>query len=119
MLYECPPAFLLNNAFLVPFYLGVQIGRNNLKSVFKRQTVQPGKSFLYNDANSYVLGMITEEIFDKKQGDLISEFIWRKIGAEANAKILTTKSGQHLVSANILARPTRLLEARPFDFRRR
>ena len=92
-------------AFLVPLLFRGADRTKQIKAVFKRQTVQPGKSFLYNDANSYVLGMITENIFDKKQGELISEFIWRKIGAEANAKILTTKSGQHLVSANILARP--------------
>ena len=91
--------------FLVPLLFRGADRTKQLKAVFKHQTEKPGKSFLYNDANSYVLGMITEEIYDKKQGDLISDFIWRKIGAEANAEILTTKSGQHLVSANILARP--------------
>jgi CubicO group peptidase (beta-lactamase class C family) len=76
-----------------------------IKEVFKSQDNQPGKKFLYNDVDTYVLGMLTEEVYRKDQGDLISEFIWRKIGAEANAEILTTKSGQHLVSASILARP--------------
>lgn len=91
--------------FLVPLLFRDADRTEQLNKFFNRRAIQPGQNFIYNDADTYVLGMLTEKVYGKKQGDLISEFIWRKIGAEANAAILTTKSGQNLVSANILARP--------------
>lgn len=91
--------------FLLPLLFKNKDRATLLKKIFNTQKAQAGESFLYNDANTYVLGMLTEEVYRKTQGDLISEFLWHKIGPEADAAILTTKSGQHLVSASMLARP--------------
>ena len=64
-----------------------------------------GEKFEYSDIDTFTLGLIAEKVFNKPQGEIISNMLWQSIGAEANAQILTTKSGQHLLASNLRARP--------------
>ena len=78
---------------------------SQIKIVSKNAISLAGEKFIYSDTNSYVLGLIAEQVFDASQGDIISEVLWQSIGAESDAQIHTTKSGQHLLSASLRARP--------------
>jgi len=67
--------------------------------------INPGEKFIYSDANTYVLGLILERVYKEDYADILSQLLWRKVGFESVAKVTTTKSGQHMVAANLLARP--------------
>ena len=91
--------------FLLPLMFKDADRLSQIKNVSNNPTSLVGENFIYSDANSYVLGLISEQVFDAPQGDIISDILWRSIGAESDAQIHTTKSGQHLLSAHLRARP--------------
>ena len=90
--------------FLLPLYFKDADRLSQLKNVFSNPSSLVGEHFIYSDANSFVLGLISEQVFNASQGDIISKVLWQSIGAESDAQIHTTKSGQHLLSAHLRAR---------------
>ena len=64
---------------------------------FSRFKKDAGTRYIYTDVNTFLLGLISERVFEKPYAEIFSEKIWNKIGAEADAEILTTKSGQALM----------------------
>lgn len=47
----------------------------------------------YSNINTFVLGWLAEEITGKKYTDLISEMIWRPMGASSNAYVCLSEKG--------------------------
>ena len=76
-----------------------------IKHLSRDPKFSAGEKFEYSDIDTFTIGLITEKVFNKPQGEIISDTLWQSIGAEANAQIQTTKSGQHLLAANLRARP--------------
>ena len=76
-----------------------------IRKEFSRFKKDAGKRYIYTDVNTFLLGLISERVFEKPYAEIFSEKIWQKIGAEADAEILTTKSGQALMGASFRARP--------------
>jgi len=75
-----------------------------IASLSKTERFKEGGKFEYSDLDTFVLGLIAEKVFGAPQGEIISDTIWQHIGAESDAQILTTKSGQHLLASNLRAR---------------
>lgn len=88
-----------------PLYIKDADGLSLIKHLSRDPKFSAGEKFEYSDIDTFTLGLITEKVFNKPQGEIISDTLWQSIGAEANAQILTTKSGQHLLAANLRARP--------------
>lgn len=90
-------------------YLPLFFKDANRLSIINNSSKNPkfpaGDKFEYSDVDTFTLGLITEKVFNAKQGEIISNVIWQSIGAEANAQVLTTKSGEHLLASNLRARP--------------
>ncbi len=83
-------------------------GNSEILQVVKNQDsrVAPsGKIFSYNDANTLILGKVIERVFDKPWNKVFEDQIWRRIGAEDNASVLTSESGEVLTNAFFNARP--------------
>ena len=64
----------------------------------------PGNVFSYNDANTLILGKVIERVFNKPWNKVFESEIWRKIGSEDDANVLTNKSGEVLTNAFFNAR---------------
>jgi CubicO group peptidase (beta-lactamase class C family) len=75
-----------------------------LASLAKNERFKAGEKFEYSDLDTFALGLIAEKVFGAPQGEIISDVLWQRIGAESDAQILTTKSGQHLLASNLRAR---------------
>jgi len=58
-----------------------------------KQVRQQGEAWAYTSVNTAVLGWLLEEITDKSIADVLSEEIWSKIGADADALIVVNKKG--------------------------
>jgi CubicO group peptidase (beta-lactamase class C family) len=58
-----------------------------------KNAVKPGTVFDYNSANSFVLGWLCEEILGLPFHELVSDEIWKHIGAENDAAIYGSTSG--------------------------
>ena len=69
--------------------------KKNFLQVIKDSGVveAPGKTYDYTGANSVLLAMIAERITDTPYHELVSLYIWSKIGAEQDALISMASSG--------------------------
>lgn len=52
-----------------------------------------GKTYDYTSTNTAILTAITERVSDKPYHELVSEYIWSKIGAEDDARITLSSTG--------------------------
>ncbi|KAK6410776.1 hypothetical protein LTR95_018167 [Oleoguttula sp. CCFEE 5521] len=66
---------------------------NDFLKTFNPPTIPPGGAFAYNSINTDVLGLILERVSGKKLADLISEHVWKPIGAESDALIAVDSAG--------------------------
>jgi CubicO group peptidase (beta-lactamase class C family) len=53
----------------------------------------PGKTYDYTSTNTVILSTIAERVYGKPYHELVSEFIWSKIGAEDDALITLSSTG--------------------------
>ncbi len=63
----------------------------------------PGESWAYTSVNTAILGWLLEEIIHKTVADVLSEDIWSKIGAEADALIVVNKRGVAAAHGGMIA----------------
>jgi CubicO group peptidase (beta-lactamase class C family) len=52
-----------------------------------------GEVFEYTSVNTFVLGWIVERLEGRPYAEVVTERIWRKIGAESDAQIIVSKHG--------------------------
>ncbi len=66
---------------------------------------EPGKSFDYSSANTFLLAWIAERVTGRPYADLLSDEIWSRIGAEGDAVIsIVPASGATTAHAGLSAR---------------
>jgi CubicO group peptidase (beta-lactamase class C family) len=66
---------------------------------------EPGRSFDYSSANTFLLAWIAERVTGRPYADLLSDEIWSRIGAEGDAVIsIVPASGATTVHAGLSAR---------------
>lgn len=53
----------------------------------------PGQAFEYSSVNTFLLSWLAEKIIDQPYNEVLSDKIWRKIGAESDALISVSKLG--------------------------
>lgn len=58
-----------------------------------RQAKTPGQAYDYTSVNTFVLGWIAERVTGRRYADLVTDEIWTKIGAEADALISSSRCG--------------------------
>lgn len=63
-----------------------------------------GTTFTYNDSNALILGKIIESVFKNSWHKVFEEKLWSKIGAEDDASVLESGSGEVLTNAFFNAR---------------
>jgi CubicO group peptidase (beta-lactamase class C family) len=68
----------------------------NPMNVFKsmKKLREPGEVFEYSSVNTTILTFLIERVTHKRYKDVLEAEIWQKIGAEEDAFILSTPSGQ-------------------------
>ncbi len=64
----------------------------NYIAAMKKDTV-PGLVAAYSNINTFVLGWLAEKITDKKYWDLVTERIWKPMGASSNAYVCLSDKG--------------------------
>jgi CubicO group peptidase (beta-lactamase class C family) len=78
-----------SESYLNPFGFAAEAlyGSNLKKLIYKYELKEaPGKNFSYQSGNTQLLCMILEKATGKKIAEYASEKLWKKIGAEKNAK---------------------------------
>jgi CubicO group peptidase (beta-lactamase class C family) len=65
----------------------------------------PGQAFDYTSVNTFVLGWLVERLTGKPFADVLSEEIWSRIGAEADALISSSRCGAVAHHGGIVTRP--------------
>ena len=53
----------------------------------------PGEAFEYSTVNTFVLTWLVEKLTGKPFAEVISEMIWRRIGAESDAVLMVSRAG--------------------------
>ncbi len=53
----------------------------------------PGEKTEYHSVNTFILGWIAERVTGKKYADLVTEFIWKPMGASSNAYVCLSNKG--------------------------
>ncbi|KYG40828.1 hypothetical protein M433DRAFT_8443 [Acidomyces richmondensis BFW] len=72
-------------------------------SKLEASTVDPGTVFNYNSVNTDLLGWALERASGKKLADLISELLWKPMGAEHEAIITVDKNGNARAAGGLCA----------------
>ena len=67
------------------------------------QRIEPGTQFEYSSVNSFVLSWLAEQITGLPLNELITERIWRHIGAEADALLAVSEAGAPSADGGISA----------------
>ncbi|GAB3096884.1 beta-lactamase family protein [Aestuariicella hydrocarbonica] len=65
---------------------------------------EPGQKFEYSSANTQLLGLIIESITGQRLADVISERVWRPIGAEGDAQLALSPQGNGIIHGLISSR---------------
>jgi CubicO group peptidase (beta-lactamase class C family) len=64
----------------------------------------PGQRFEYVSANTNVLGLIAEAVTRQPFAEVLSDQIWRPVGAESNALLAISDEGYSYASGGVIAR---------------
>ena len=64
-----------------------------------------GKVYDYSGVNTFVLGWLVEKVTGLQLHEAVSEMIWSKIGAEADAAFFAPRYGVPVIHGGLLARP--------------
>ena len=76
-----------------------------LKSLTASRHAPQGSVFSYSGVNTFILGWLVEALSGQPLQDVLSQTIWSKIGAEADASFVAYHSGIPLAHGGFLARP--------------
>lgn len=87
---------------LVKMYLGTHVTEAVLEIPAEKM---PGNTFDYNNANSQLLALALERATGRRWADLLSERIWRPIGASEAAVWLDRRNGDAKAFCCLLAAP--------------
>jgi len=71
---------------------------------FNTRAAAPGTRFNYSSADTEVLGLVVSRAVHRPLADYLSDRIWKKLGAEADAGWLTDPTGQELAFCCMVAR---------------
>ncbi|WP_430336228.1 serine hydrolase domain-containing protein [Rhodococcus sp. ACT016] len=92
------------------YHSGGQIGKTRNEYLRGLARVAPqGTAFNYNSGNTQVLGWLLESIYAQPLSTTLSEKLWKPAGMEADADILTDRTGAALASMSLFARPADFL----------
>ena len=67
--------------------------------------IDQGKVYDYSGVNTFVLGWLVERVTGLQLHEAVSEMIWSKIGAEADAAFFAPRYGVPVIHGGLLARP--------------
>ncbi len=87
------------------FLTGGRLGmtRNEyLKSM--NRVAPPGEQFLYNSGDTQVLAWLIENVYEASYAEVLSDKIWKPLGMEGNAEIMTDREGNAVASQSLYAR---------------
>jgi CubicO group peptidase (beta-lactamase class C family) len=73
-----------------------------LKSMIRMN--EPGTTFNYSDADTQMLGWMVETLYGKTYAELLEEKIWKPVGMESDAEIMTDSHGNALASMGLFVR---------------
>lgn len=65
---------------------------------------EPGKKFEYSSAITQMIGLVLEEVTQKRLAELIAEKIWRKAGMAGDATLTLTPQGNGIIHGLISSR---------------
>lgn len=65
---------------------------------------EPGQVFEYSSANTQLLGLLIESITGQRLADVVSERIWRHLGAEGDAQLALSPQGNGIIHGLISSR---------------
>lgn len=68
-----------------------------------RRHIEPGTRVEYTSVNTFVLGLLAECLFDEPLHEIISREIWIPAGAESDALLVVTPSGEPVADGGISA----------------
>lgn len=74
--------------------------RNEFLMTLRRVAPQ-GTAFHYNSANTQVLSWLVESVYGRSFTDVISEKLWKPMGMQANASIITDRHGRAIASQGL------------------
>ncbi len=84
---ELPPAVLAD----APYEFLASLGR----------VTEPGTRYEYLSANTAILGWLVEKVSGQPLADVVTEQIWSRIGAEADAQIVVNPNGVAIAHAGM------------------
>ncbi|MBD0020500.1 MULTISPECIES: serine hydrolase domain-containing protein [Gordonia] len=92
------------------YHSGGRIGKTRNEFLLALPRVAPqGTAFNYNSANTQVLGWLLESVYARPLSTTIAEKVWRPTGMEADADIMTDRTGAAVASMSLFARPVDFL----------
>lgn len=65
---------------------------------------EQGTEFRYNSGNTQVLAWMLEKIYAKPYNDIISELLWKPMGAYGDARMIADREGSVIASQGLYAR---------------
>lgn len=74
--------------------------RNEFLMTLRRVAPQ-GTAFHYNSGNTQVLSWLVESVYGRSFTDILSEKLWRPMGMEADASIITDRHGRAIASQGL------------------
>ncbi|MFA9272096.1 MAG: serine hydrolase domain-containing protein [Baekduiaceae bacterium] len=70
-----------------------------------RRVAPQGTEFHYNSGNTQVLGWALEQIYRRPLSETLSEKIWKPLGMEGDARLLTDRLGNAIASQSLYVLP--------------
>ncbi|MGN2638442.1 serine hydrolase domain-containing protein [Nocardia takedensis] len=87
------------------YYSNGQLGRSRNEFLKSLPRIEPqGVRFNYNSANTQVLAWLLESVYQQPFHEVLSEQLWRPVGMEAPADIMTDRTGAAIASQALFAR---------------
>ncbi|MBU3071747.1 beta-lactamase family protein [Aestuariicella sp. G3-2] len=65
---------------------------------------EPGQAFEYSSANTQLLGLLIESITGQRLADVVSERLWRHMGAEGDAQLGLSPQGNGIIHGLVSSR---------------
>ncbi len=90
---------------MVDYYSGGVLGMNRndfLKSL--PRVAEPGEEFVYNSGDTQVLTWMLETLYDASYAEILSEKLWKPLGMEQEARIITDGNNRAIASMGLFAR---------------
>lgn len=79
--------------------------RNEFLATLPTMNYEPGTKFSYNSGNTQVLAWMTERLYGKTFEQILSDKLWKPMGAEHDAVMTADRVGGVIASHGLFARP--------------